>query len=175
MEMEEEIWDGYDENGELLGVDLIRGKAIPDGVFHIVASVLVKHTNGDYLIMQRDMNKTWSGFYEATAGGAVLKGETPEEGAIREVKEETGLSIKNPILLKRTINHKRRLIIYQYLATTTSFQTSVKLQPGETMAYKWLNEADFRTFCTSNDCIPGQGEAIMAFLFKQQSLGGKPS
>jgi len=161
----EEIWDGYNEKGELLGIDLIRGKEIPKDVFHLIASVLVKHADGDYLLMQRDLNKSWSGFYEATAGGAVLKGETPAEGAIREVKEETGLTIETPTLIRRKVNHQRKLILYYYLAQTTCPKTSVVLQPGETMAYKWVNETDFRTFLKSKDCIPGQGEAIMAYLF----------
>ncbi len=40
----------------------------------------------------------WNG-----VGGKFEKGETPEECAIREVKEETGLTIKNPKLVGRIL------------------------------------------------------------------------
>ena len=58
-----EIWDGYLENGDLAGVDLIRGEEIPEGLFHMVCEVLVRHTDGTYLLMQRDLEKeTHPGF-----------------------------------------------------------------------------------------------------------------
>lgn len=162
--MVKEIWDGYNEKGELLGIDLIRGNSSPEGVYNLIASVLVKHADGDYLLMQRDLSKTWSGFFEATAGGAVLKGETPEQGAIREVKEETGMEISAPILYKKTVNKDRKFIVHNYIAKTTSDKKSVTLQLGETMAYKWVNEQELIEFIKSQDCMPSQAKAISDYL-----------
>lgn len=159
-----EIWDAYNEEGELLGIDLIRGQHIPKGHYHLIVSILVQHVDGDYLLMQRDFSKSWSGFYEATAGGAVLKGETPEEGAIREVKEETGLMIKKLTLLNKEIRHPRQIILYHYVATTDDDKLAVRLQPGETMGHKWVNHGQFLLFLNSKDCIPGQSKAIKAYL-----------
>ena len=34
-----EIWDAYDENENLTGVNLIRGEAIPEGLFHLVCEI----------------------------------------------------------------------------------------------------------------------------------------
>lgn len=31
-----ELWDAYSEAGEKLGFDLIRGKEIPEGAYHLV-------------------------------------------------------------------------------------------------------------------------------------------
>lgn len=65
-----EIWDGYYKDGTLANVDLIRGESVPNGLYHLVCEVLVRHTDGDFLLMQRDFNKEmYAGFYEATAGG----------------------------------------------------------------------------------------------------------
>ena len=71
-----EIWDAYYSDGILAGRDLVRGEPIPDGLHHLVSEILVRHTDGDYLLMQRDPRKpNYGGCFEATAGGSALKGE----------------------------------------------------------------------------------------------------
>lgn len=87
-----EIWDGYWEDGSLANVDLVRGEPIPNGIYHMVCEILVRHTDGDYLLMQRDFQKpNFGGYYEATAGGSALKGEDKITCAKRELLEETGI------------------------------------------------------------------------------------
>ena len=86
-----EIWDGYNKDGTKAGIDLVRGEDIPDGIYFMTVEILVRHTDGDYLLMKRDGSKpAFPGFFEATAGGAAQKGETPLEAAKRELAEETG-------------------------------------------------------------------------------------
>lgn len=48
-----EIWDAYLEDYTLAGCDLIRGNEIPNGLFHLVSEVIVRHKDGTYLLMQR--------------------------------------------------------------------------------------------------------------------------
>ena len=46
-----ELWDAYDGDlNKVDGVVLVRGEEIPDGLFHLVAEVMVKHAGGDYLL-----------------------------------------------------------------------------------------------------------------------------
>jgi len=160
----QEIWDGYNEQEELLEIDLIRGEEIPEGVFHLAASVIIKHVDGSYLLMQRDFSKSFPGFFEATASGAVLKGETPSIAAIREAKEETGVVIGIPILLNKMIIRRHQLILYFYLAETECAKTSVKLQQGETIAYKWVDRQGFLDFMASDEVYPEQRVAIDNYL-----------
>ena len=48
-----ELWDAYDRNmNKIENMALIRGKQIPNGVYHIVCDIAVRHTDGTYLIMQ---------------------------------------------------------------------------------------------------------------------------
>ena len=97
-----EIWDAYNEDGSLAGIDLIRGEEIPKGLYHGVAEVFVSHIDGSILLMQRDLNKPNSpGLFESGAGGSLLKGESFLEGAIRELKEETGINCTEIDVYKR--------------------------------------------------------------------------
>ena len=87
-----EVWDAYDAHlNKIDNMTLVRGEKIPDGVYHLVCDVLVKHVDGTYLLMQRDFIKHYGGMWEATAGGSALRGETPFECAKRELREETGI------------------------------------------------------------------------------------
>lgn len=39
-----ELWDAYDEDFNKVNTSpLTRGKSIPDGLFHLVCDILVKH------------------------------------------------------------------------------------------------------------------------------------
>ena len=90
-----EIWDAYLPNGTLAGCNLVRGEPIPNGLYHLVGEILVRHADSDYLLMQRDPRKpNYGGFFEATAGGSALKGEDAYCCARRELQEETGI---NPV------------------------------------------------------------------------------
>ena len=66
---------------------------IPAGMYHLVCEGLVRQVDGTYLLMKRDPNKPlYPNMWEATAGGSALQGESAVEGALRELREETGLT-----------------------------------------------------------------------------------
>ena len=53
-----ETWDAYDKDfNKVHNATLIRGEAIPEGLFHLVCDIIVKHTDESYLLMQRDRCK----------------------------------------------------------------------------------------------------------------------
>ena len=88
-----EIWDLYDENGELTGKDHIRGEKVPDGYFHLVVHVWIKNSKGEYLIAQRAADRPTFPLMWECVGGSVTKGENGLRGAVREVKEEVGIDL----------------------------------------------------------------------------------
>lgn len=152
-----EIWDGYNVDGTLAGVDLVRGEPIPDGIYFMTVEILVRHTDGDYLLMERDPSKpAFPGYLEATAGGAAQKGEDPYTAALRELREETGISAQK---LEPIANMPyRHMLNYQYLCVTDCPKDSVTLQEGETVGYRWVTEEDFIAFINSGEMIPTQRE-----------------
>ena len=87
-----ELWDAYDETGALTPcVTLVRGAPVSDGCFHLVCDILVRHTDGSFLLMRRAKEKHFGGMWEATAGGSAIRDETPPDCARRELLEETGI------------------------------------------------------------------------------------
>lgn len=162
-----EIWDGFYRDGTLANIDLIRDKPIPEGLYHLVCDVLVRHRDGDYLLMQRDYAKpNYGGRYEATAGGSALKGEDPLTCAKRELLEETGIPADSLTELGSYVSQDT--LYRQYLCLTDRDKDSIVLQPGETIGYKWLSEAEFIAFIRSGEMIPGQKRRYENF-FRQMN------
>ncbi|MCR5012280.1 MAG: NUDIX domain-containing protein [Lachnospiraceae bacterium] len=137
-----EVWDAYDENFNIIeDITLIRGEEeiIPEGIYHLVVDILVKHTDGTYLLMQRDPNKSYGSMWEATAGGSVLKGESAYDGAFRELKEETGIVAEKLVEVGRVVKPENRSAYVEYVCETDCDKNSIVLQEGETVAYRWVD------------------------------------
>lgn len=150
-----EKWDAYDSDFKKIdGKILIRGeeKYIPDGVYHLVCDILVKHTDGSYLLMKRDYRKHYGGMWEATAGGSALIGETPLQCAIRELKEETGIETLVLTKVGTEFNDKTHSVYVEFLCVTNWEKTNIKMQDGETIDYKWVNREDL-TAMSKNELV----------------------
>ena len=158
-----EIWDAYLADGTLAGCDLVRGEPIPKGLYHLVSDILVRHTDGDYLLMQRDHRKpNYGGYFEATAGGSALKGEDALTCAKRELREETGIRSGNLTSIGRFVSHNT---IYEtFLCVTDCDKNSITLQEGETVSYKWISEAEFIDFVNSDAMIDVQYRRYEPYL-----------
>lgn len=138
-----EVWDAYDEDfNPIENMSLIRGESIPEGVFHLVCEVIVKHTDGSYLLMQRDRRKHFGGMWEATAGGSALKGEKPPVCAVRELREETGIAAEDLTEVGRVRNKDNHSLYVDFLCVTNCDKDSVILQEGETIAYRWVSREE---------------------------------
>ncbi len=160
-----ELWDAYNKYEEKVGVDLVRGEAIPKGLYALAVSTVVRHKDGTYLLMKRDDSKSIApGFEEVGAGGAVRKGETPIQAAYRELWEETGIKAKRLDPIFHLISEKQQGIYYGYLCLTDAPKESVILQVGETSAYRWVTQEELLAFCDSDACIPAQRVWLSGFL-----------
>lgn len=142
-----EIWDLYDEKGNKTGEtwERSRAKEIPEERYHIVCDILIRHRDGDFLLTLRDSRKEmYPGCWEASAGGSALAGETPEEGARREMQEETGLKAEKLELISITRKPDSRSVVYAFIAMVDAAKDSVMLQEGETVDYQWMKLSALR-------------------------------
>lgn len=163
-----EFWDGYFKDGSAAGITLIRGNPIPKGIYHMVCEVIVRHADGDYLLMKRDPSKqTYAGYYEATAGGSALKGENKLECAKRELYEETGLSVGKFEQLSRIVDKIKRAIYFVFFCETGCDKSSVRLQKGETCDYKWVNAEELSAMINAGELVQSNVKRLLEFFTRE--------
>lgn len=91
-----EFWDIYDENKQLTGRKMKRnGWCLKEGEYHLTVLGVIARPDGTFLITKRVMTKAWAPGWWEVSGGGVQAGESSEEAVRREVKEETGLDVRN--------------------------------------------------------------------------------
>lgn len=162
---EKEIWDAYYENEKLANIDLIRGEKIPDGLYHIVCEVLVKHKDGTFLLTKRDLKKQeHPGEYEATSGGSCLKGEDKFTCIKRELLEETGINTDNFIQIFKS--YTKDSIIYSFFCEVNIPKDSIIMQKGETIEYKWVKLADFLRYLNEENGMVNRKRRIKMGVLK---------
>ena len=136
-----EPWDLYDQERQKTGVVHERGEPIPQGLYHLVVSVWVVNSQGEYLMSQRHPNKPYPKYWECT-GGSVLAGESSLQGAVREVKEELGLLLdaNTARLIYQTRRDASQDFYDVWLFHSDTPTTVLKLQSNEVIDAKWLSK-----------------------------------
>ena len=166
-----ELWDAYDRNGNKTGEILVRGEPIPEGRYHLVSEVLVRHVDGSYLCMIRSREKPNYPLYpECTAGGSALMGDSPIDCIRRELREETGIEWTEFEEVSRTVRDYYATIFYSYLCTVDWPKDRITLQEGETEDYQWLSEEEFIELLNSDRMIPGQPDRMAGWFRKMGYL-----
>ncbi len=128
---------------------------------HFTATTFVVYQNKTLLHLHRSL-KMW-----LAPGGHIDRDELPHEAAVREVREETGLTVdliyENPEinspnaseiprprhLLLENINPFHQHIDMIYFARAGSFE--VTPDPGESLELRWFSEADLTEKEIEND------------------------
>jgi len=86
-----ELIDVVNENDEVIGVK-DKDAVHRDGDMHRAAKIYVINSKGEMLIHKRSETKKLNpGLWDITVGGHVRSGETCEDAAQRELKEELGI------------------------------------------------------------------------------------
>ena len=88
-----ELWDIYDEHRKKTGRLHRRGDDLAPGEYHLVVHIWIENSRGQFLMTKRSPNKGFPNLWETT-GGSALAGDDSLTAALREVKEETGLTLE---------------------------------------------------------------------------------
>ena len=136
-----ESWDLYDRQGQKTGKTIVRGQPLPNGSYHMVSCIVIRHTDGEHLLLRRSPYKeNFPNILEIGVGGCVMSGESAEQCAIREVEEETGIVCQDLAYTGRYI--EGRSIYEGFLCVTDVPKNGIRLQKEENSQYLWLNKEE---------------------------------
>lgn len=139
----------------MIDENLIRRQAEEDGVTHIATGIAVIK-DGKILVVRRVAHdETLAGEWELPGGG-VDSDETIEQGAIRELKEETNLEVDRVL---GTFEGFDYITPKKPKARQINFKVSIKpgkIQLTEHDSYKWIAKNDIiglKTNKVMQDCL----------------------
>ncbi len=124
----------------------------------IITHTLLVNPRGEILILQRSKKDNVLPGYWDIPGGTLEDGEDPAVGAIREVKEETGIDISNPRLFfqKSNVDSQKNKQFITLIFQVKTTENAVVLNPEDHDAYKWIQLSEIQNFKTVDylaDCI----------------------
>lgn len=114
---------------------------------NVELAVLCLIHQGDRLLLQNRRKKDWDGW--TLPGGHIEKGESIVDAVVREMQEETGLTIHSPKLcgIKQFPIENGRYLVF--LFRTESFSGEVRSSDEGEM--RWISRSELSDFNTVND------------------------
>ncbi len=137
------------------------------GLRHRVVHIFIFNTHGEILVQKRSSSKDeYPSYYEASVSGHVLKDESYEETAIREIEEELGIVIRLEELQERC-KFEVKFGQEHYFAQLFVLFTKKKpeINDGEVGSMEWMSKSKLAkqikkgkrkftpTFLASLDCF----------------------
>jgi len=160
----DELIDVLDTHGIPTGESILKSQAHLEGIFHATVDIWFYTKTGKVLIQQRGKSKkTFPLLWDISVAGHVGAGETIDNGAIREIKEEIGLTVtKNDLqrigVFKAIRKHSETLIDcefhHTYLAELKIPLHQLEKQKSEVNALNLIPISAFETFVTSDKFVP---------------------
>ncbi len=95
-----EYFDLYDKYGNALNKQALRGHHFKEGEFFKVIHVWIENDSGEFLIQQRAKSNDPTPYQWAITSGIPDQGERAIDAAIRETKEELGVTLDKSKLKK---------------------------------------------------------------------------
>lgn len=171
-----ELWDIYDADGVRTGRTHPRGEPLAQGDYHLIVSVTVVNSRGEVFLTRRSAQKELCPGEWECPGGGVLAGEISREGAVRELLEETGIaaSPEELVYLARRVGPDWYSDDYG-LRRDFSID-SVRFQPGETDAARWMPLAEWEQKARAGELFAiGYTERFYAGVHRLTEAPDKPA
>ena len=177
--MSTEFFDLIDEQGNPLGRSKERQLVHQDGDWHCTVHVWILLNDEELLLQHRGPNQQSNpNLWDISCAGHVLKGESPEQAAIRELKEELGWEAECSDLKKlaqlkserQTQDFWDREWSTVYVIRTQAPKPKIVIQASELQGYRWLpwKELEALTRDPSADLVEHDEEYLLLFSHIEQ-------
>ena len=134
----------YDPSGAVVGA-VPRSVMRAGGLWHAATLVLVRSPDGQrvYVHKRTQTKDVYPDMHDCWAGGVVTAGETPSEGAVRELAEELGISGVEPAPLF-SFRYVRPPVRYHAYAYEVRWDGPISHQPEEIATGWWMDLAELK-------------------------------
>ncbi len=115
----------------------------------LIVHTLIYNKAGEILIIKRSKNEEVLPNYWDLPGGTLEDGESPKEGALREIKEEIKLTLKKPELFyfHSNVDKKKNKQFITLLFIARYNKGTIKLNLNDHSEFKWINPKEtMKTF-----------------------------
>ena len=117
------------------------------------------------LIQQRQPFKDgWSNLWDVTVGGSAVAGDDSRTAAMREVREEIGLTVDLHGVRSKLTLHTPSCINDWYLLTMDIDPAALTLQASEVQAVRWATQAEIQRMIAEKTFIPYE-PGMISLLF----------
>ncbi len=137
-----ELIDIVDENGNFTGQIMDKEEAHDKNLLHNEVAVFIINDNKQVLLQKRSANKRFNPNKWALCAGHVDTGESLESAALRELKEEVGITTKElkPFAEREfTIRDSNSHITYFYYVKSNLDENDFVIQKEELSEVKWFD------------------------------------
>ena len=166
-----EMLDLYTKDRVRTGRTMVRGTKVPEGYYRLVVHICIFDPEGRMLIQQRQpFKKGWSNMWDITVGGCAVAGDTSQDAAEREVREEIGLELdlqdERPTM---TTTFEGGFDDY-YVLTRDVDLSSLHLQYEEVQTVRWAEKEEILRMIDDGQFISYEKSLIeLLFFFRNHS------
>lgn len=158
----EEILDIYDNERNPLGYTKRRGESLKEGEFIVAVGIWIVDGSGRLLVTKRSMQKRYApGKWENT-GGHLRHGEEPVEAVMRELYEETGISVAREEIRFLGTSKAQPFFGDNFMAAARDV-SGIKLQPGETSDARWVSLTELERMIQNGDMAGSTVEHMKSY------------
>ena len=143
-----ELRDLYDINSNKTDKTYRKGDLIPEGYYPMVVMVVIRNSNGEFLMQKRVESK--GGDWGVT-GGHPKSGETPIEGIITEVKEELGLDFSKEHFIEYDSGCDGKDCYKMYFVTKDININDITIQQEELSEVRWFTMDELKGMVNSGE------------------------
>lgn len=151
-----DIVDIYDENKNKTGKTKVRYRdTLDSNEFILGTQAVIINSNKEILISKRSKYARILPLKWECNGGAVLSGELPIDGLIREINEELGITLdRNKIIyLKTAKNDNDHCFKEIYVYKLDISINELKFKDNEAIEAKWVSIDEFIEMFDSGDIV----------------------
>ena len=159
-----ELVDIYDKDGNLTGVVKDRSEPLLPGEYVMAVGIWILNDRGEIFLTKRSPEKRYMPNKWENPAGHVQAGEDCEAAIVRELFEETGLSVEKTQMTFLGGSQSAYGFGRDYGVRMNFDLSVIKLQQGETCDAKWVDRDTFWRMAESEDIATSVIEHMQDYM-----------